>query len=453
MHDLDPFISTRAAALIGFLLLTALQGERASATEHRANFEGRGPASVTTAREGGTEPIVPKVVHLETALEFAVLHNPDLAAAASRIRAAHGRSSDAGRRPNPTLGATAENWGGGLGSSRAELTVALFQVLELGGDRSARAATARAEAELALIDFTVEERELLGFVTEDFLAAWWAQERLTRIREAERIAAEAVLAAGERVKAGAAAPVERIRAEGNLALRQTEVRRAESEFDVARRALALDWGSAVAGFDSLALDQPDTAPPPPPGDLIPRLVRHPSRLRVEAELAAAGARIREAKASRVSDLEAGFGARRLNEREKTGFVGSVSVPLPLWSTRRGAVVAADAERSAVALHAQQVNRRLEAQLYSLCDRLRASVDAFVGVRDRVLPSVDDALRELRSGYRSGRLSYVDLLEGQRASLEARMAVLEAARDVWSARLALARLIGAAPEQTGTPGER
>ena len=52
---------------------------------------------------------------------------------------------------------------------------------------------------------------------------------------------------------------------------------------------------------------------------------------------------------------------------------------------------------------------------------------------------------LSAGYRSGRLRYVDMADGRRAALEARLAVIDAAADVWRARAELERFVGTTPQ--------
>lgn len=394
-----------------------------------------GPAAATDV-EG------PRVLSLPRAIELAVSANPGLAAAELRIRAAEGRRSDAGRRPNPLLEASVENWGGALGSDHTETTVGLTQALELGGDRRARVEMATAEVEGARADRELELRELSSRVAEDFIAAWVLQERFSRLRVSRQIAAEAVAAAGERLAAGAASAVERIRAEGNLALTEAELARTAASFSAARRVLALRWNRSDAEFDSLELPRPVLAPPPSLDSIQVSLAGHPDRARVAALTGLTTARVRAARAGRVPDLDARVGVRHLREAGGAGWIAGISISLPVWSTRGGALTEAEAERSRAALAASAIERRLDSELRSALEGLRASVEALRELEERGTPAADQALATIRSGYRAGRLSYLDLVEGQRAALETRLAAVEGAAEVWRARVALERLLGA-----------
>ena len=430
--------------LVATLLSLAVLLARASRADEASLLRDASPDSVLDHRGNDPGTRVSRILTLESALDLTLHFSPRLEQSAWRVRAAAGRALDAGRRPNPILGATAENWGGSLGSERIESTVEIGQKLEMGGDRRARAAVARAEVLLSSAEFGVESRGLIGEVVTHFLDAWLAQQRRWSQREAVRLASEAVQAAGERIRAGAASTVERLRAQSVLVLREAELRRAEGEWQVARRTLALDWGMAQAPFDSLLLMGSDLSAPGSVDSLVSELQRHPERLRIDAETQVAEARLREARAARTPDLEARLGVRHLNEVNGTGLVAGIALPLPLWNTQRGALGAAEAERSATRGRAQAISRRLESELRSDYDRLLSAIDVYAEVRDRALPAADEALIELRAGYRAGRLNYLDLAEGQRTALETRLLALESEREIWSARLALERLVHVTP---------
>jgi cobalt-zinc-cadmium efflux system outer membrane protein len=378
---------------------------------------------------------------LSDAFTLALRHNPSLAASAWGIHSAQSIRRDAGKWLNPDLGIEVENFGGDLGTEAIETTVALGQTFQLGGDRGARAALADGQIQLAGSEFSVEQLEILRSTTESFLEAWASQERLERFRVAERTAREAVDAAERRVRAGASHPLDRVRAEANVAARASERRLVEAEVTASRQALALSWGMTEATFDSLVLDLPDLEPLPPPENLIARLDRHPERLRRSAEVRVTEAQVRAARAARIPDVEAIAGVRHLGEVDGTGFVAAVGLPLPIWNSQGGGLASAQAELAAAEARNRVISQRLEQEFLSAYARLGAAMDSYTQIHDELLPSTQEALELLGVGYRAGRFSYLDYLEGQRSALEAEMFSLEATRNVWSARMALERLLG------------
>jgi len=418
----------RAAAVVPVMLLAGAAAGWGARDTEAANAR---KAAVPAGR----------VLTLEDAIRLTRDRGAALRAAILATDAARARARDAGRVPNPSLSAALENTGGSLGSERAEASLLIEQPLELGGDRTARAGLARALATLSQARQEELERTSEAATAERFCDAWALQERLTRLRQAEQVADRAVEAAGERLKAGAAPPFERTRAVAFRSLREIERRRAEAELEVARRGLALQWGDDAASFDSLLLPEP--APPalPPLEELHSRLDSHPLRRRAAAESAAESWRVREARAARVPDLLLGAGLRHLAEAPGTGLALGLSVPLPLWNRQRGAVAGATAEHAAAAARERQAVLEVRAELESAYGRYRAAVSAWEGIRDHVRPATEEALRLITGGYRSGRLGYLEIQEGQRSLLEADFLLIEASADIWRTRKALERLVG------------
>ncbi len=425
------------ALAVALCLVTA--GSRVSA---------QGPAPLAP----GTAPAsVPSVLTLDQALRLTRERNVNLRASELMAQAAQERTRDANRLPNPSLAAGMENYGGSLGSARAESWLLLGQTLELGGDRGARAGLARSLATLSAVDRDRLLRLLEAETIETFCDAWVLQERAKRLAEAERAAERAIAASEERLKAGAAPAVERTRAESYRWFRRIEHRRAVAELGAARRFLVAQWGADTVAFDSLALPDPIEFTLPPLEELLPRIDAHPERRRAAAESAVEGWRVRQAEAARVPDPGLEAGARHLSEVGGTGWAVGLSVPLPFWNSQRGGLDAARAEQAAARAREQQTELRLSADLHVAYDRYAASTAIWQDVKDRVRPSAEESMRLVLSGYRSGRLGYLDIQEAHRSLTDAELLFIESSADVWRTRNALERLLGTSLETTA-PGE-
>ena len=390
---------------------------------------------------------------LDAARSLALRFSPTLTPDRWRVRSAEALIKDAGRRPNPSLSGGVENFGGGIGAQRLETTMQLGQVFELGGKARARRGTAAAGVRQAVTQLDVTRLDVLTETDDAFLAAWVAQEHVSRLREAEHVAGEIVALAGERFHAGAAPQVERTRAELDLYALSDERRRLEAELRADRLMLAEKWGASEATFDSLLLPAPPLAPPPSTDSLLIRLESHPERRRADAALALQAARVREAHAARVPDLELSGGARRLQETGSTGLLTGVSLPLPLWSRGRGALVSAQADQRATLAEERGVTLQLQAQVRRARERLVAEVEAYGATRRLALPASRQALEQLRSGYRAGRFGYLDILLGERTVLDAEIRLIEQTSELWNARLSLERLIGGALPSESQPEEK
>jgi cobalt-zinc-cadmium efflux system outer membrane protein len=234
-------------------------------------------------------------------------------------------------------------------------------------------------------------------------------------------------------------------------LREIERLHLETELEAARQRLVLQWGGDVAAFDSLLLPEPVRLSLPSLEELYPRLEIHPSRRRAAAESTTAAWRAREARAARVPDLQLGAGVRHLADVDGTGLLFAVSLPLPIWNPMGGAVEAAEAERAAATARERQTALEMRVELNNAYERFAAAVSAWEGVRDRIRPAAEEALRLIIEGYRSGRLSYLEVQEGQQSLLEAEEILIKASAEVWRTAAKLERLVGVSLE-TLTPRE-
>ena len=152
---------------------------------------------------------------LRRALSLALLHSPALAADSWEVRAREEETIQAGRRPNPERQLEVENFGGsGLlgGLDGAETTLALSQVLELGGKRGNRVEAARFGRELAAWDYEVRRIDVLTGTVGGFIEVLAAQERIALADTLVGVAEEVLVSVSRRVRAGGVSAVEERRA-------------------------------------------------------------------------------------------------------------------------------------------------------------------------------------------------------------------------------------------------
>lgn len=402
---------------------------------------GRAAADTLATAPSAPSASIGRVLSLDGAIRLTRDGHLALRAAGFGTDAARARARGAGRILNPSLAAGVENFGGSLGTERAETSFMFEQPLELGGDRAARAGLAGANVDLTRAQQDHLVRILEGETVERFCDTWVLQQRVHSLKGAEQVAERAVAAAEERLKAGAAPAFERTRALGFRALRQIERQRAEAELESARDLLALQWGADGAGFDSVALPEPTPIAIPSLEDMVARLAAHPGLRQAAAERAATGWRIREARAARMPDIHFGAGIRRLAEVGGTGLMVGLSLPLPLWNRGQASVAAAESDDAAAAARERQTALELRAELQRAYRRFVAAISAWEGLRDRVRPRAEEAMRLISAGYRAGRLGYLDIHEGQRTLLEADLLLIDGSAQVWRTRSALERLVG------------
>lgn len=383
------------------------------------------------------------VLTLAEALARAGASSPFQDAASASVRAADAQRRVAALRPNPSIIAEAENVAGtgiyqGLRSS--ETTVGLALPLERGGKRGARIALADAQIGRAGLQADIARADLRLRVTQTYVAAVAAQHRIGVARDQHGIATEVLRAAGVRVRAGRASPLEEQRADVARVAADGAMERAERSAAVASANLARLLGVPVGTLDETWFQHVDAIRQSPAPGTASTLTAAAAR----ADLDTATAQVRLARSQRVPDLTLSASARRLEQTNDVAAVFGVSIPLAVFNGGRSAIAVADAQRD------QTDALRRVALLDAEQDIASAQADAAnaaTTARNAVGPALaaaQEAARIARIGYREGKFGQLDLLDAERTLLETRTAAIDALAAYHDAQARLERLTAAAP---------
>jgi cobalt-zinc-cadmium efflux system outer membrane protein len=398
------------------------------------------PASV----QGQAAPARP--LTLAEARDSARRSHPELNALRAAVTAAAGRERQAGSLPNPTLGYSREETSRD-GKSNAQDILSLEQPIELGGQRGARRATARSVREAA------EARQAAGAARLDYEVV-----RAYAGAVAARHRAELAEAAADAF--GRAAAVSRTRLAGGdvsgyqhrrLALETARYAALEAEALVARDS-AVGLLASLTGLVDVAgsLVLTDTLVPgalPLGVDSLVALalVRRPDLRAAVLDAEAAGAESRLSRAERVPTpvLMGGYKHERSAEGESLdGFVAGVSLPLPLWDRRGGAVAAsrAVAEQREAEVEAMRRHTVREVQAaFAAHQALGKQLDA---LRGALGGEALKARRAAESAYAEGEIGLLEWLDSVRAYQEAETTYATLQAEFIARRAALERATGA-----------
>jgi cobalt-zinc-cadmium efflux system outer membrane protein len=416
----------------------------------------------------------PQLLTLAQAIEAARLANPDLRAAEALAAAALARVRQAGAIPNPVLSYGREQTSG-AGLTSAQNILAVEQRLELGGQRSARQAAAVARHAAAMARLTAR-RDQLDLETIRAYAHAVAAERRERLADQVVLAfSEAARVSEQRLAAGDVSGYahRRIRLE---AARYATLR---AEAHLARRAALSTLAALVSGdLDAIPRMEfllTDTLPHArvaagvepaggtfnvAPDSLIRFALRTRQDLRaLELEIVAAGADARLTAASRipVPALSVGFKNEQLpgTPGQSNGFTAGISLPLPLWDRREGALAAATAEIARRSAEADSFRRRVVREVIEAFDALAAVVAELDVLAPQLGPESERAIRAVRVAYDEGEVTLTEWLDAVRAYQEAEASFVTLRANAMIRRAALARAAGAAPanfDRGGDPPE-
>ena len=378
---------------------------------------------------------------LRQALTLARDADLGLPAAEARIQAAEGAALQAGFSPNPIVGADLENiprTSFETPFERTEVTLYYQRLIERGGKLEARTNVARADVEVARLRRIVRGLDLFAQVETRWAeavaaeaAVGTAEEQLAAVQSLQADVNRRVEAARDPLFAGA-------RVETQVLQAQVAADQARIAAQNARAALTAYLGPAPAApFEPSELEDTDV-------DLAVPMESPDIRL-LEALRDVSSAQIRLEMARPVADITLRGGVRYLESggglgRDLALVVGG-SIPLGINDTNQGNIERAEAERLAAEreIVAARLNRTRDIA------RLQASLTAYATEARRidaeVLPKAAETVTLVRDGFSQGGFSYIDVIDAQRALIDAQRRRIDVLRLFQIDRAALDRLTG------------
>ena len=373
-------------------------------------------------------------ITLADAVRRAIESNAELTTLAAELRATDASARQAGRLANPEVELSVENVGTEVAAT--ETTVAVGQLVELGGDRRARIDAARAAREITRLELDARRRDVEAGVRAAFASLVAAQLQLSITRENLTSAEAAFGAIRDRVAAGKVSPIEETRASVTVSMERIELARAEAELQSARIALASTWGGTESDVEAV-----DIIATPSADDAVETIDDHPELQRAEATVAQREAEARLERARGVPDLRASAGIRDYEGDDDPAAVAAVAMSLPLFDRNRDAVAAAvarvEASRSDVAAARVRLTGALE-QARTRQQAAQQNVDRF---RSEIIPAAESVNEAIAEGYRLGKFGYLEMLDARRTLAQARQQLVAAQRELELARIEVERLTG------------
>ena len=378
--------------------------------------------------------------------------SPDLRALREGVGAAAARERQAAALPNPTVAYGHERTSRD-GRSNAQHITQLVQPLELGGQRGARREAARlrrlgAEARLA-----AAEAQLDFDVTRAYATAVAAERRAVLAAQAAETFTEARRVSQARLAAGDISGY----ADRRLRLEAARYAARRAEATVAREAARVALATLVGEGEGAALlvlsdTLPTTAPSLalPAVDSLARLaLAQRGELRAatwEAEAAVAEARLAARERVPVPVLSAGLKTEQVADTSGSqggfrGLVVGVSLPLPLFARRGGAVAAAEAEGRRRSAETDALRRRVVREVGEAEAALRALSGEIGALAPQLGREADLALRAARTAYGEGEITLAEFLDAVRAYQEAEASYATLRAEVLVRRAALERAVG------------
>lgn len=219
----------------------------------------------------------------------------------------------------------------------------------------------------------------------------------------------------------------------------------------ARAQLARLSGLPLLAHDTLRLAPPALPPIPAPEAVEDALARRPEAVALRTRAARAEAAVDLARAAFLPDFKVGVGFMDMMSMDggvrpfqdlDARFALQAGLVVPLWKApRRAALDEARLEQGAVAARYDVLALEVETEAAALRARLEEAAAALALYEEALLPQAETTVASTLSGYTTGQIGFLDLLDAERMRLELRLDY-EATRAAYlQAHAALLRTLG------------
>ena len=378
---------------------------------------------------------------------IALERHPSLRKARAAVVAAEARRRQAGRYPNPTIGAVGDELSNRVPEIRGgEVGAFIEQRIVTGGKLSLDQKVHEHQRTAAEAEMEAEQLRLLNRVRGYFYANLAAQRLVTLQQQLLDLANEAVGISRELANIGQADLPDVLQSEIEAQSASMALEQARLERDALWHRLAAAVGDTSLPPQALA-GELEALPELEQQAAIERILAESPELdRAAAEIARAEASIARERAEVVPDIKASGGFRynpatfiRGEAIGRQGFF-QVGVDIPLFDRNRGGIAAARAELE----HAEA---DAEAVKLSLHDRLAvaygqyAAASALAGrYRDEMLPRAQEAYRLYLEAFRRMAAAYPQALIAQRNLFELQRDYVRTLNRAWQGAIAIDGLL-------------
>ena len=152
-----------------------------------------------------------------------------------------------------------------------------------------------------------------------------------------------------------------------------------------------------------------------------RLAKHPSLSAAQANLDRAQLDHRRARLEPYPDVKVGVAGGRIGETDESIIEVGFSVPLPILDRGKGKQQETRANVRSAEAELQGVQQQLQREWANALKRYRTAGEQVANYRERILPKAAEASRLVQTGFEQGKFNFIDLVDTQRTTAEARLA--------------------------------
>lgn len=402
-------------------------------------FGGAGLSLLSASAQGASQQAL---LSLDQAVQRTLEQHPQLAVFLHRRQAYQGLVEQVGVAERPDIGLMVEDFSGngdhqGFDSAQSTLTISW---LRQGARIEGRIESARVAARQVDIQQEIKALDLSAQTARLFIQTLVQEQRLALAHQAAQQAGNVVAELKRRVDIGKSPEFDRLQAEVDLAQRELEVEDLQHVLSSTRYQLNAQWGGEGNGFRLVG----ELYKMPAIGSVeqqFDQLKKNPALALLATQQRIAESNIELARIEAKPQWQFSLGVRRFEATDDFGLVAGVSVPLGKDRSSAGRVKTLQATQAEYGSESEALQRQLDTQLYVLLQEIKHSQHVIHALRERIIPTLNNAEAQAELAYESGKLGYQQWTAIAHKKLGVQQDLLSAFEAIHLQHIELQRLTG------------
>jgi cobalt-zinc-cadmium efflux system outer membrane protein len=376
---------------------------------------------------------------LEALTSEAWTNNPEVRLFEAAVAGARGESLTAKTWDNPQFSVTP-----GLfrdaGGNWAHAGFEISQTILFPGKRALQRAVAEKAVESRQLALAAFRTQLAIQVHRSFYRLLAARQLVSLRQRHIELAQSFLNAARKKVEGGFAPDFEQTKAEVDVAAGLKSLREAQADEAVARTALNSLVGRNLDATVAIAGEFSENPSVPGQSTLLNYALAHNPSLKIQsAEVERTGLSLDLTRKSRLPDFTIGPTVEYQQPEQVYGI--GISLPLPLWDKKKGAINTATAEQQRALAELDTLRRDIVREVSSASHLLAAARESLAIYTPTFRGKLKSALDSASKTYAEGRTSLLVFLETERTYYDTEAGYYETLQRLYDAQAALEAALG------------
>lgn len=392
-----------------------------------------------------TSTLYAKGLTLDEILRIGLQVNPEIRSLEERIEAAKGAVIQAGTAPNPDANIRVEDYSPGNGT--AKTTLGFTQRLEYPGKRSTRKSIALENVEILKLTLEGTRIDVNYKLKKVFYDILQASKNLSLYQGNHAVTRGLLELVNHRLKQGLGGDFDVAKASVEFIKSEKLLKESEGLLNLAKSQLNIlinnpqDSPIDIQGNIATYLPHPELSC----DDLIRRAMnRHPVILVQMHRIKGLDYNVALNKLSAKPDVDVGLagGLETLGNPDNNPVAEfSISVPMPIWDRKKGAIAQAKGEKKGAEEFLKQVQRDITQEVLDAFNKYTITQKTVRFYQEGILTKTANTRNIIRQSFEKGFLNFLDVVDAQRTYLEVMLNYYQSLYDLHIAEAQLGKAIG------------